>query len=165
MKTARARLLRDSPLFSSRPEAVGQQARHQDARIRNRFAVAQMGVMTRAVCSCTTSQNTAETGGYPNTSREGRRRRKSAACITGYTRASPPYCRIAGNAAIRQAMKRPSLAETMQRAARPETSLPPEPAAERPSPVANAGGLPRPFYAATVRAKRKSPLRLPPTYT
>jgi hypothetical protein len=52
-------------------------------------------------------------------------------------------------------MKRPSLAETMQRAARPDTSPPPAPAAERPSPVANAGGQPRPFYAATRAGKKK----------
>jgi hypothetical protein len=52
-------------------------------------------------------------------------------------------------------MKRPSLAETMQRAARPETSPSPALATERSSPVADAGGQPRPFYAATRAGKKK----------
>jgi hypothetical protein len=60
-------------------------------------------------------------------------------------------------------MKRPSLAETMQRAARRETSPPPAPAvAERPSPVANAGGQSRPFYAATRAGKKKITAAVPP---
>jgi hypothetical protein len=50
-------------------------------------------------------------------------------------------------------MKRPSLAETMQRAARPETSRPP--AAERLSSVANEEDQPRRFYAATRAGKKK----------
>ena len=56
-------------------------------------------------------------------------------------------------------MKRPSLAETMQRAARPETTtaapLPAAaPPAQQPAP-ANDGGQRRGFYAATRAGKKK----------
>jgi hypothetical protein len=75
-----------------------------------------------------------------------------------------PYCRIAGNvanwqlgnSAKRQTMKRPSLAEQMQRAARPETS-PSTPAEQRASapPPANDRDHPAGFYAATRAGKKK----------
>jgi hypothetical protein len=52
-------------------------------------------------------------------------------------------------------MKRPSLAETMQRAARPETSPPAPAAASTSAPPANDGGRPRGFYAATREGKKK----------
>jgi hypothetical protein len=60
-----------------------------------------------------------------------------------------------GNPAMRQDVKRPSLAETMQRAARSETSPPPAPAAERPSPIVSERDQPRRFYAATRAGKKK----------
>lgn len=55
-------------------------------------------------------------------------------------------------------MKRPSLAETMQRAARPATTPAASPAPAEPSTQAaptNAGGRPRGFYAATRAGKKK----------
>jgi hypothetical protein len=53
-------------------------------------------------------------------------------------------------------MKRPSLAETMKRAARPELPSAASAAAPTPAePPANDGGPPRGFYAATRAGKKK----------